>query len=73
MKKLKAKFRVGDLVSFLLVGRVVRGRVTEYRGKLGLDGQDVFDVLVEFDSSAPMHFELEESFIQPAEGTLIPA
>jgi hypothetical protein len=64
MKNQKPKFKVGDAVSFQLVSRRAHGVIVEDRGNLGVGRQRVYDVLVKYDSSDPMHFEMEEEYLQ---------
>ena len=52
-------FKVGDIVSFLMAGKTVRGKIIEDLGKLGRRGGHVYDIVFERDSSDPMHIALE--------------
>jgi hypothetical protein len=62
---MKKAFRVGDIVSFLLVGKTVRGIITEDLGNLGPKGQRVYDIRFERDSSEPMHIVLPLGEFEP--------
>ena len=64
--KPKPLFHVGDEVQFELPGRKVRGVVTEDRGLLGLDGQRVYQIRVQFSTGDPLIYELDENEIEPA-------
>lgn len=69
------KIKIGDIVTFTLVGREVAGTVIEDRGKLGRNGRHVYAIKVDYTWSDPMIYELEdddfkvienESQLQPA-------
>ena len=64
---MKKKFKVGDIITFELVNQDVVGKIVEERGPLGLDGQMVYRVEVNFEAAEPMYFELEESSISRAQ------
>ena len=56
---MRTKYRVDDVVSFILVSTRMEGVVVEDRGPLGINSQWVYDILVPFESSDSMHFELQ--------------
>ena len=58
-------FHVGDEVQFELPDRKVRGVVTEDRGLLGLHGQRVYQIRVQFSTGDPLVYELDENEIEP--------
>jgi hypothetical protein len=64
----KAQFHKGDLVTFRLTTRVMRGEVKEDRGPIGVNGRHLY--LVEFsldpDSTAPSQIELPAEELQAA-------
>lgn len=61
------KIKIGDIVTFTLVGREVTGTVIEDRGKLGRDGRRIYAIRVEYTWSDPMVYELEEGDFQVTE------
>jgi hypothetical protein len=64
---MKKKYKVGDAVTFILVNKEVEGTIVEERGPLGLNGQMVYTVAVQFMyADEPAYYELEESNIEPA-------
>ena len=64
---MKKKYKVGDSVTFTLVNHEVTGTIVEERGPLGLHGQMVYTVAVNFEAAEePMYYNLEESSIEPA-------
>jgi hypothetical protein len=63
----KQKYKVGDKVMFTLVNHEVMGTIVEERGPLGLNGQLVYTVAVNFEATdEPAYYNLEESNIERA-------
>lgn len=68
----KAQFQKGDLVTFRLTTRAIRGEVKEDRGPIGVNGRHLY--LVEFhldpDSTSPSQIELPAEELQLARDTV---
>jgi hypothetical protein len=59
-KKMKARFQIGDWVSFLYGPRQVHGKVVEDRGPLGAHGRRIFLVQADIGQDEEATFEVPE-------------
>ncbi len=62
------KYRPGDPVSFLLVGKRVDATVIEDRGAIGAHGRRLYRIRVSLPPAEPIEFELPEEELGPADG-----
>lgn len=60
------RFQPGALVKFRLARRFVRGRVTEYRGPLAVDGQHLYRVEVPLSEKYVQAYEIPEEELKLA-------
>lgn len=60
------QFRPGATVKFRLVDQFVRGKVVEYRGRLGVGGRHLYRVEVPFDDNYIQPYDLPEEELKPA-------
>jgi hypothetical protein len=63
-KKLKARFQVGDRISFLYGPRQVQGYVVEDRGPLGAHGRRIFLVRADLGQDEESTFEVPEDDLE---------
>jgi hypothetical protein len=63
-KKLKARFQVGDRISFLYGPRQVQGYVVEDRGPLGAHGRRIFLVRADLGQDEETMFEVPEDDLE---------
>jgi len=65
-KKTRARFKVGDWVTFLYGTRNVIAEVIELRGPLGIKGRHLYRIRMGRKAAEPDCFEVAEDEMQPA-------
>lgn len=61
-----ARFKVGDWVSFQYGVRRATAQIIEDRGPLGINGERIYRIRLDRDSTEPDEFELREALLEPA-------
>src|SRR4051794_31653080 len=61
-----ARFKVGDWVSFQFGARRATAQIIEDRGPLGVNGERIYRIRLDRDSTEPDEFELREAQLEPA-------
>ena len=64
----RPRFQPGTRVQFRLAKQVVRGTVTEYRGRLAVGGRHLYRVEVPFPGNYVQVYEIPEEELKPAGG-----